>query len=311
MNPHSPISLDTLRVLDAIDRRGSFAGAAGELHRVTSAVSYAVQKLEEDLGVVLFDRDGHRAKLTPTGRLVLERGRELLAAAERLTLDARQLHGGWETELRIAFDNVIEVDVLFGLIAEFRRIQPATSLRLMDEVLGGPWEALETGRADIVVAGQLGSSAGSGVRTEVLADVQFHMACAPEHPAAREAGPLNEDQLRQHMLVVVADSSRIRPPLSVGLLARQTTLTVSSFRAKEQALIAGLGIGTLPVNRLQPLLEKGLLVRLPTSVDREPATLVMAWKGAGGGRARRWFLERIPPCINRHSASITSPGNRT
>ena len=106
----SPLSLDALQVLDAIDRRGSFAGAAAELHRVTSAVSYAVQKLEDDLGVLLFDREGHRARLTPTGRLVLERGRELLAAADRLALDARQLHGGWETELRIAVDNVYEVD---------------------------------------------------------------------------------------------------------------------------------------------------------------------------------------------------------
>ena len=123
-----PISLDSLRVLDAIDRRGSFAAAAGELHRVTSAVSYAVQKLEEDLGVVLFDREGHRARLTPTGLLVLERGRDLLAAAERLALDARQLHDGWETELRIAFDNIFEVDVLFPLIAEFQALRPATSV---------------------------------------------------------------------------------------------------------------------------------------------------------------------------------------
>lgn len=297
MNP--PLSLEALRVLDAIDRRGSFAGAAAELNRVTSAVSYAVQKLEDDLGVVLFDREGHRAKLTPTGRLVLTRGRELLAAAERLALDARQLHGGWETELRIAFDNIHEVDLAFGLIAEFQREQPATSVRLLDEVLGGPWEALETDRADIIVASLLGNSPPTGVRVEHLQDCAFLMAAAPDHPACAQPEPLDEDALRSHTLVVVADSSRVRPPLSVGLLARQTTLTVSSFRAKEQALVAGLGIGTLPAHRLAPLVEAGRLRSLRTTAMREPASLVMAWKASGGGRARRWFLNRLPGCFDR------------
>lgn len=293
----NPPSLDALRVLDAIDRRGSFAAAAGELSRVTSAVSYAVQKLEEDLGVVLFDRDGHRAKLTPTGRLVLERGRELLAAAERLALDARQLHDGWETELRIAVDNVHEVDCLFPLLAEFHRLQPATSIRLLDEVLGGPWEALETGRADIIVAGLLGGSVPAGVRVEPLGHMPFLMVAAPDHPAVLEPSPLGEDALRRHTLIVVADSARQRPPLSVGLLARQTTITVSDFRAKEQALVAGLGVGTLPENRLAPLVAAGKLVTLKTALLREPAQLVLAWNGAGGARARRWFLQRIPALL--------------
>ena len=60
--------------LDAPYRTGrhrpqrQFAAAAEELHRVPSAVTYAVQKLEQDLGVSIFDRRGHRAKLTPVGR---------------------------------------------------------------------------------------------------------------------------------------------------------------------------------------------------------------------------------------------------
>lgn len=289
-----PVTLDALRVLDAIDRRGSFAAAAQELHRVTSAVSYAIQKLEEDMGVLLFDRDGHRAKLTPVGRLVLDRGRELLAAADRLALEARELHDGWETELRIACDNVQDVDALFPLVAEFHRQRPTTSIRLLDEVLGGPWEALETDRADIVIAGLVTPTAPVGLRTETLGSLRFLMAAAPDHPAAREPGPLDEEALRRYPVIAVADSSRSKPPFTVGLLARQTTITVSSFRAKEQALVAGLGIGTLPENRLRPLLEAGRLVALRTTALREPGHFVMAWKGSGGGRARRWFLQRIP-----------------
>jgi DNA-binding transcriptional LysR family regulator len=78
------LTLDALAVLDAIDRKGSFAAAAEELHRVPSAMTYAVQKLEEDLDVLLFDRRGHRAQLTEAGRELLREGRHLLQAASEL-----------------------------------------------------------------------------------------------------------------------------------------------------------------------------------------------------------------------------------
>ena len=87
------LTLEALRVMDAIDRRGSFAAAADELGRVPSALSYTMQKLEEELDVVLFDRSGHRTKFTNVGRMLLERGRVLLEAADKLTTDAEALAG--------------------------------------------------------------------------------------------------------------------------------------------------------------------------------------------------------------------------
>ena len=69
------LTLDALAVLDAIDRRGSFARAAEELGRATSSLTYAVQQLEAELDVLLFDRSGHRARFTPAGRVLLEEGR--------------------------------------------------------------------------------------------------------------------------------------------------------------------------------------------------------------------------------------------
>jgi DNA-binding transcriptional LysR family regulator len=64
------LTLDALQVLDAIARCGTFAAAAGELHRTTSTLSYTVKKLEDDLGVQLFDRSGYRATLTNAGHLL-------------------------------------------------------------------------------------------------------------------------------------------------------------------------------------------------------------------------------------------------
>ena len=69
------ISLEALQVLDAIDRKGSFATAADDLHRVPSAVTYSVRQLESALGIEVFDRSGHRAVLTEAGLELLKEGR--------------------------------------------------------------------------------------------------------------------------------------------------------------------------------------------------------------------------------------------
>ena len=99
-----PIRLDALETIDAIDRYGSFAAAAAALYRVPSAVSYTISQLESELGVALFDRSGHRAVLTPAGRLVLDEGRRILTATRALGVAARRLGDHWEPELRVAFD---------------------------------------------------------------------------------------------------------------------------------------------------------------------------------------------------------------
>ena len=75
---HTPLTLEALLVLDAIDQRGSFASAAEQLNKVPSAISYIVQKLEEQLGVTLFVRQGRRSVLTPAGLHLLEEGRKVL-----------------------------------------------------------------------------------------------------------------------------------------------------------------------------------------------------------------------------------------
>ena len=90
------LSLEAIELVDAIARYGSFASAAERLHKVPSTISYAVSKLEEQLGLNLFMRNGPRVSLTPAGEELLKEGRWLLAAAARylgseLTPDGRPL----------------------------------------------------------------------------------------------------------------------------------------------------------------------------------------------------------------------------
>ena len=85
MSNPEPLSLDQLQVLLAIAEEGSFAGAARRLKRATSAVSYAVDTLETQLGVSLFDRGTtRRAKLSHVGEAVVAEAKSVAYSAQML-----------------------------------------------------------------------------------------------------------------------------------------------------------------------------------------------------------------------------------
>ncbi len=110
-----------------------------------------IQKLESDLNIVLLDRSGHRAKFTDTGRLMLEKGRQLLSAARDLEKQAQQLSAGWERELAIALDASFLFSALLPLIAEFYAQNPQTRLNFSHHTLAGSWEELTHHGADIIL----------------------------------------------------------------------------------------------------------------------------------------------------------------
>lgn len=287
------ISLDALLVVDAIDRRGSFAQAAQELHRVPSAVTYAVQKLEEDLNVSIFDRSGHRAQLTAAGRTLLDEGRHLIRAATDLEARVQRVATGWEAELRIAYDGIIPEAALLELAADFYRQPCGTQLRFTAEVLGGCWDALASGRADLVIGAPGDGPWGGGYSTHPLGDIEWLFAVAPSHPLASIDEPIPAQEILRHRAVTVADTSRNLPSRTVGLIAGQETLTVSDIAAKAAAQCMGLGVGNLPAPLARRFAAEGKLLIRSTEEPKEHSRLSLAWHTAHRGNALTWWIERV------------------
>lgn len=287
------LSLDALLVIDAIDRKGSFAAAAHELHRVPSAITYTVQKLEEDLDVSLFDRRGHRAKLTAAGYELLNEGRHLLRAAGDLEARVKRVATGWEAELRIACDGIIPTRAMLELALDFHAQSTATRLRFATEVLGGCWDALVSGRADLVVGVSGEGPAGGGYQTRRLGEIEWVFAVAPTHPLASAAEPLTRTDILAHRAIVVADSSRNLPPRTTGLLSGQDTLTISDAAAKLQAQAMGLGVGYLPHCLATDAVTRGELVIRRTEEPKVSQMLSLAWRTAHRGKALKWFVEQL------------------
>lgn len=285
------LSLDALQVLDAIARRGSFAAAAEEVHRTTSTLSYTVKRLEEALGVKIFDRTGHRAILTRHGRLLLEEGRALLDAASAIERRMRLLSRGWEAQLSIAVNDLVPMSDVLAAVGEFYAQGHPTRIRLTSEVLGGVWESLVDQRADLAIA-EVPAGMPHDIASHPIGAVTFVFATAPSHPLAHGRQPLRVAEIRKHRVVVVADSSR-GISRSTGITSATDVLTVDNMRAKLEAQLAGIGVGFLPVALAEQPIAEGRLVALRVSSPKPKQELSLAWRAQESGPALRWFTERL------------------
>jgi DNA-binding transcriptional LysR family regulator len=295
------LSLEALQIVDAIDRRGSFSAAGKELFRVPSTISYTVAKLEEDLGVRIFERTGPRVALTPAGRELLKEGRYLLTAAGNLESRVRRVACGWETEITVGMDLVLSPMRLIDDIADFYKIADQTRLRLVLEALSGTWEALLDRRVDLLVGAPNVGPAGGGYTAEPIGEVAFVFAVAPVHPLAQADHPLTAADLQQHRAVAVADSARRLPARTVGLGLGQDVLTVPNMHVKYQFQMAGLGFGFLPEPYARDAIAAGLLVEKQVEEPRPPEALCLAWRTGEDGEALKWWIERIRTRVAQHT----------
>jgi len=287
------LSLEALEMMDAIERRGSFAAAAEELHRVPSAITYSVRQIEEALDVQLFDRRGHRAVLTEAGRELLVEGRRLVRAAEDLECRVRQVAKGWEAELRLAVDTMVAVEKLFGMVEAFYAENSGTRVRISHEVLAGTWDALASGRADLAIGAAGDAPAGRNYPTRALGSVEMAFVAAPSHALASEPEPLTDAAILAHRAVGIADTSRTLPVRTVGLLSGQDVLTVPSLEAKTAAHVAGLGVGFLPRAIAEREAAAGRLRIFEVENPRAPVEVLIAWRPGSTGKALRWFTSRL------------------
>ena len=287
------LSFEVLQVLDAIDRTGTFASAAETLHKVPSSLTYLVQKLETDLGVKIFDRTGRRATLTHAGRVVVEEGRRLLEAADALEYKAKRIQHGWESDLRVAIDEIIPFELLWDHVNDFYKLKLDTRLHLSKEVLGGSWDALLTRRADLIVGAAGDPPSIPHLVAKPIGSLRHVFVVAPHHPLASIPGPLTLDIVARHRVVAIGDTSRKLAPRTIAIGANQEVLTVPTLEAKLAAQIKGLAAGTIPECLAAGPLSQGELVRKEVLGMRDVTHFYLAWRDDETGKALRWWVDQL------------------
>lgn len=251
-------TLDQLVVLETIARCGTFAAAAKELHRVTSAVSYAVKSLEGALGVALFARAGRRVTLTPAGAMVLESAQEVLTRARDVSRLGERLAEAWESRLSVVVDGVLPLPPVMRALRRFTRRGLPTQARVVVEYLSGVPQRFAREEADMMLV--LDHRPDAALVARPLPPVEMVLLAHRGHPLHARKKPLDRRALAEYVEVSVGDSGddpthRMRR-LYVG---SPQVLEVSDFHAKRVALRSGVGFGWLPLHLAERSLARGTL----------------------------------------------------
>ena len=303
---------EALAMMDSIARAGSFAAAAREMGKVPSALTYSVRQLEDALDVLLFDRRSRQAELTAAGQELLVEGRRLLQEMDAVANRVRRIATGWESELTIAVDDAVARRALFDLMEAFYQLPaddspgaplgPHTRLKLRIEVLSGTWEALLSGQADLAI-GTTDQPPGASVFCELLGDLEMVFCVAPHHPLAKLEGVLSAAEIARHRIIAVADSARTLAPMTVGVMPGQEVLTVPSMATKLEALMRGLGCGSLPISMVRRHIEAGRLVAPSTYQERRLLPMHYAWRNTGQrpAKALAWWLSQLQSAATRRA----------
>jgi len=297
------VSLEQWRSLQAVVEQGGFAQAAKHLHRSQSAVSYAVQRLQDNLGVPVLRLEGRRAVLTEAGEVVLRRARQLLRDANVLEALARELKAGWEAEIRLVVDAAFPSEILMMALQAFAPHDRGTRVLMQEVVLSGAMDALRDGTADLVISAGLPET----VLADELIEIEFLAVAHPNHALHQLGRVLEFSDLRREMQIVIRDSGHYQVT-DHGWLESEHRWTVSSIDRAVSTVIHGLGFAWLPRHYLTAYLATEQVKILPLAQGQSYRThLYLSYAHPEHvGPATRLLTEHLQDAVNQFQTSLAA-----
>ncbi len=288
------LSLDQLRVLVTIADTGSFSAAGRRLGRAQSAISQAVATLEGIQGVALFDRAGHRPKLTEIGAVLVEQARMVLASAARFEAVAASTRAGLEPELALAIDPLVPTGPLIESLRALSETFPDLPVSFSTEGLGGSLRRLRAGKAVLAICLLLPAPPEDIVAHKLLR-IGLQPVVAPSHRLAALQRAATRDDLASHVQLVLSDP--VDPGgENYGLSSARLWRFVDLGRRLD-FVKAGFGWCRMPEHLVAAPIAEGTLVPLRIHDDTAPQqglTIYAAHKRDRIlGPAGRWLLDDL------------------
>ncbi|WP_114395642.1 LysR family transcriptional regulator [Oleisolibacter albus] len=240
------MELRTLRAFVEVVRQGGFSQAAKTVFATQSTVSKAVKQLEDELGLPLLDRVGHRSTLTAAGEIVYRRALAMLAERDDLVVELDELRGLKRGVLRIGLPP-IGSDVLFApIFAVYRSRYPGVDIQLVEHGSKRLEELVRSGEVD------LGASLLPVADEFDWQDVRcepIDLLIAADHPlAARDRVPLAA--LADQPFILFETGFALNPIILDACRRNGFTPTIAARSSQINFLVelvaARLGVGFLP-----------------------------------------------------------------
>lgn len=296
-----PLTLDQMRVLDAVAATGSFSAAARKLGRVQSAISQAVQAMEAALQLQLFDRTRKIPVLTDAGAAVLEDARAVLARTQAMQARALGMREDLEPELTLAVETVFPMPLLIESLRALAEAFPTLPATVFTETLGGARETLMDGAARMAIYPMFGGPPPE-VAAEFLARVALVPVVAADHPLGRLGRPAQREDLEAHVQLVLTGRNAYAQSIRGGVVSPHVWRFVDQT-VRLEFLLNGFGWCNMPLHMVEEPIRAGRLRRIAIA-HGEPAPefplYVVTPRARPLGRAGRWLVadlrERLKSC---------------
>ena len=251
------VSLEQWSMFIAVVEAGSFQAAADKLLKSQSSISYAMQKMQEGLGVNVFQHKGRRAELTDAGHLMLQRAKDLIHAANAAETVAANFSTGWEPQIGLVLSEIFPKHILHEALEKFGQQCPQTRLEIYIEVLSGVDDKLRSGEAQIAINNMI----PSGMVGEPIIAMDFVRVAHPDHPLHHLGRSIHPSDMKLHRQIVIRDSGSYRRE-NRGWLGSDQRWTVSSMLNAFDLLKKGFGSGVLATHIAQAAIDAGELKEL-------------------------------------------------
>ncbi len=146
------MELRTLRAFVEVVRQGGFSAAAKTLNATQPTISKAVKQIEDELGVAVLDRIGHRSEITAAGEIVYRRALAMLALRDDLMAELDELRGLKRGALRLGLPPIGSSLLFAPLFAIYRSQYPGIDIRLIEHGSKRLEELLATGEVELAAA---------------------------------------------------------------------------------------------------------------------------------------------------------------
>lgn len=276
------MTLTDLRYLVALARERHFGRAAERCHVSQPTLSVAIKKVEEELGVQLFERSATEVKITSVGRRIVQQAEKVLVEAALIPEIAAAGKDPLSGPLRIGAIYTIGPYLLPRLIPRMREHAPRMPLVIQENFTHVLVEQLKRGELDVVILSLPFEEAG--VVAQPLYDEPFRVLLPAGHPWA-SAPFIEADKLADDQLLLLGAGNCFRDQVlevcpqcrNVGGLQR--TLEGSSLETIRHMVASGLGVTILPSSAADELQENNPLVAVRPFADPEPTRRVaLAWR---------------------------------
>jgi len=242
------ISIKDIRSFLAIAKTLNFSRAALELNVSTSALSVAIKDMEARLGCRLFERSTRAVLLTPAGATFIPVAERLSADFAKAIDDLKSYPKAPNGRIAIGAASSIISTVLADAIADLAVEAPQIEVYVLEEITEGITSRVMSGELDFGVT-TLWSAIDALVATPFLQD-RLGALISTRHPLAKESGPLEWKNLRQHSVVSLTTSAGIRRQMErdprLSEFVQKPSYQVSSIPAICSFVRSGIGAAILP-----------------------------------------------------------------